>query len=31
MIRSGVASQPVVADGGLYVFAFDGLYAFGPG
>lgn len=30
MIRSGVASQPAVAEGGLYVFAFDGLYAFGP-
>ncbi|MFB6087877.1 MAG: PQQ-binding-like beta-propeller repeat protein [Haloarculaceae archaeon] len=30
IVRSGVAAQPVVADGGLYVFAVDGLYAFGP-
>lgn len=31
MIQSGVRSQPVVVDGGVYVNAVDGLYAFGPG
>lgn len=30
MILSGVESQPVVAEGGLYVNAVDGFYAFGP-
>ncbi|MFB6088109.1 MAG: PQQ-binding-like beta-propeller repeat protein [Haloarculaceae archaeon] len=30
MVKSGVAAQPAVADGALYVFAVDGLYAFGP-
>lgn len=30
MVVSGLASQPVVADGGVYANAMDGLYAFGP-
>jgi len=30
IVRSGVATQPVVAEGSLYVNAVDGLYAFGP-
>jgi|GEM_PF-2568974 len=29
-VMGGVENQPVVADGGLYVNAVDGLYAFGP-
>lgn len=30
MVMSGLASQPVVADGAVYAYAVDGLYAFGP-
>lgn len=30
MVMSGLASQPVVADGAVYAHAADGLYAFGP-
>ena len=30
MVMKGLAAQPAVLDGGLYAFAFDGLYAFGP-
>ncbi|WP_276257794.1 PQQ-binding-like beta-propeller repeat protein [Haloglomus litoreum] len=31
MVVSGLAAQPVVAEGGVYAFAWDGLYALGPG
>lgn len=30
MVMRGLAAQPAVVDGGLYAFAHDGLYAFGP-
>ena len=30
MVMSGPAAQPTVADGAVYVYAADGLYAFGP-
>lgn len=30
MMVSGLAAQPVVAEGGVYAFAWDGLYALGP-
>jgi outer membrane protein assembly factor BamB len=30
MAVSGLAAQAVVAEGGIYAFAWDGLYAFGP-
>lgn len=30
MVVSGLAGQPVVAEGGVYAPAWDGLYAFGP-
>lgn len=30
MVVSGLAAQPVVAEGGVYAFAWDGLYALGP-
>lgn len=31
MVMSGLANQPTVADGAVYAYAADGLYAFGPG
>ncbi len=30
MVTSGLAAQPTVADGAVYAYAEDGLYAFGP-
>ncbi|WP_255149356.1 PQQ-binding-like beta-propeller repeat protein [Halorarius halobius] len=30
MVMSGLAAQPAVGDGGVYAYAQDGLYAFGP-
>jgi outer membrane protein assembly factor BamB len=30
MVTSGLAAQPVVAEGAVYAYAQDGLYAFGP-
>lgn len=30
MVASGLAAQPVVAEGVVYAYAWDGLYAFGP-
>lgn len=30
MVMRGLAAQPAVVEGGLFAFAFDGLYAFGP-
>jgi outer membrane protein assembly factor BamB len=30
MVVSGLAAQPTVADGAVYAYAYDGLYAFGP-
>jgi outer membrane protein assembly factor BamB len=30
MIVSGLAAQPTVADSGVFAYAYDGLYAFGP-
>lgn len=30
MVMRGLAAQPAVVDGGLFAFAVDGLYAFGP-
>lgn len=30
MVMSGLAAQPTVADGAVYAYAVDGLYAFGP-
>jgi len=31
MVMKGLAAQPTVVQGGVFAFAFDGLYAFGPG
>jgi outer membrane protein assembly factor BamB len=31
MVTSGLAAQPTVAEGAVYAYAEDGLYAFGPG
>lgn len=31
MVMAGARHQPVAVDGGVYVNAVDGLYAFGPG
>lgn len=30
MVMQGLAAQPSVVDGGVFAFAYDGLYAFGP-
>lgn len=30
MVMQGLAAQPAVVDGGVFAFAYDGLYAFGP-
>lgn len=30
MVTSGLAAQPIVAEGAVYAYAEDGLYAFGP-
>jgi outer membrane protein assembly factor BamB len=30
MVMRGLAAQPAVVDGGVFAFAYDGLYAFGP-
>jgi len=30
VVMRGLAAQPAVVDGGVFAFAFDGLYAFGP-